>query len=59
MPMPATPGAPTGAGDRVFKELTANESMRLLASVAVGCVVFTDRALPAIRPVNHLVDAAT
>lgn len=30
--------------------------MRLLASVDHGRVVFTDRALPAIRPVNHLVD---
>ncbi|MCV7340701.1 pyridoxamine 5'-phosphate oxidase family protein [Mycobacterium haemophilum] len=31
--------------------------MRLLASVGHGRVVFTQRALPAIRPVNHLVDA--
>jgi len=30
--------------------------MRLLASVAYGRVVFTRGALPAIRPVNHLVD---
>jgi nitroimidazol reductase NimA-like FMN-containing flavoprotein (pyridoxamine 5'-phosphate oxidase superfamily) len=30
--------------------------MRLLASVAYGRVVFTLNALPAIRPVNHLVD---
>ncbi|MFR9775778.1 pyridoxamine 5'-phosphate oxidase family protein [Micromonospora sp. MS34] len=29
--------------------------MRLLASVRVGRVVFTQWALPAIRPVNHLV----
>jgi hypothetical protein len=30
--------------------------MRLLATVAYGRVVFTLNALPAIRPVNHLVD---
>jgi hypothetical protein len=30
--------------------------MRLLASVSIGRVVFTARALPAIRPVCHLVD---
>jgi nitroimidazol reductase NimA-like FMN-containing flavoprotein (pyridoxamine 5'-phosphate oxidase superfamily) len=32
------------------------EAMRLLASVGYGRVVFTLNALPAIRPVNHLVD---
>lgn len=31
-------------------------AMRLLASVSYGRVVFTQHALPAIRPVNHLVD---
>ncbi len=30
--------------------------MALLASVPIGRVVFTQRALPAIRPVNHLID---
>lgn len=30
--------------------------MRLLGSVGLGRVVFTMDALPAIRPVNHLVD---
>jgi nitroimidazol reductase NimA-like FMN-containing flavoprotein (pyridoxamine 5'-phosphate oxidase superfamily) len=38
-------------------ELDRGEAMRLLASVEVGRVVFTREALPAIRPVNHLVDA--
>lgn len=33
-----------------------DESMRLLASVEFGRVVFTLNALPAVRPVNHLVD---
>jgi hypothetical protein len=30
--------------------------MSLLASVPLGRIVFTARALPAIRPVSHLVD---
>lgn len=30
--------------------------MALLGSVPLGRVVFTHRALPAIRPVNHIVD---
>jgi len=37
-------------------ELNRAEAMRLLASVSYGRVVFTLDALPAIRPVNHLVD---
>lgn len=32
------------------------EAMRLLATVDYGRVVFTLNALPAIRPVNHLLD---
>jgi Pyridoxamine 5'-phosphate oxidase len=32
------------------------EAMRLLASVDYGRIVFTLNALPAIRPVNHLLD---
>jgi nitroimidazol reductase NimA-like FMN-containing flavoprotein (pyridoxamine 5'-phosphate oxidase superfamily) len=38
------------------QELARAEAMGLLASVAYGRVVFTLNALPAIRPVNHLVD---
>lgn len=48
-----------GAGTtsrRVLRELNQEESLRLLGSVSLGRVVFTDRALPAIRPVNHLLD---
>jgi hypothetical protein len=41
---------------RRLEELSARESMRLLATVSVGRVAFTARALPAIRPVNHLID---
>jgi pyridoxamine 5'-phosphate oxidase-like protein len=36
--------------------IPAHEAMLLLASVSYGRVVFTLKTLPAIRPVNHLVD---
>jgi hypothetical protein len=36
--------------------IETDEAMRLLASVSYGRVVFTLQTLPAIRPVNHLVD---
>jgi nitroimidazol reductase NimA-like FMN-containing flavoprotein (pyridoxamine 5'-phosphate oxidase superfamily) len=44
------------AESRQLQELSREESLRLLGSVPLGRVVFTDQALPAIRPVNHLVD---
>jgi Pyridoxamine 5'-phosphate oxidase len=37
-------------------ELTEGECWHLLGSVSIGRVVFTQRAMPAIRPVNHLID---
>jgi hypothetical protein len=42
--------------ERELAELPRDEALRLLGSVPFGRVVFTARALPAIRPVNHLVD---
>jgi nitroimidazol reductase NimA-like FMN-containing flavoprotein (pyridoxamine 5'-phosphate oxidase superfamily) len=51
-----------GAGvtpSRQVVELTRSESWELLAGAAVGRIVFTHHALPAIRPVNHLVDEDT
>jgi hypothetical protein len=42
-----------------MRELPRAEAMRLLASVPVGRLVFTHQALPAIRPVNHLVEDGT
>ncbi|GAA0906250.1 pyridoxamine 5'-phosphate oxidase family protein [Virgisporangium aurantiacum] len=36
--------------------LGPEKCLSLLASVPFGRVVFTQRALPAIRPVNHIVD---
>jgi len=38
------------------KRLSDAEAIRLLASVSYGRVVFTIKSLPAIRPVNHLLD---
>jgi nitroimidazol reductase NimA-like FMN-containing flavoprotein (pyridoxamine 5'-phosphate oxidase superfamily) len=46
----------TTAGTRRLEALTREESLRLLRSVSVGRLVFTHQALPAIRPVNHVVD---
>lgn len=45
-----------GDEPRSVVDLSRTESLRLLASVPFGRVVFTRDALPAIRPVNHLVD---
>jgi hypothetical protein len=45
--------------ERLMRELSRTEAMRLLASVPVGRLVFTHQALPAIRPVNHLVEDDT
>ncbi|MER6283129.1 pyridoxamine 5'-phosphate oxidase family protein [Streptomyces sviceus] len=45
-PIPAEPRRSTGI-DRA-------EALRLLGSVSVGRVVFTQHALPTIRPVNHV-----
>jgi Pyridoxamine 5'-phosphate oxidase len=41
---------------RRLEALPREESLRLLGSVSLGRVVFTNFALPAIRPVNHLVE---
>jgi hypothetical protein len=35
-------------------ELTRDESLRLLGSVSLGRIIFTSGALPAVRPVHHL-----
>ena len=42
--------------ERQLAELPKDEALRLLASVPFGRVVFTARALPAVRPVNHVLD---
>ena len=48
---PAVPFPP-----RRMVELGRADALRLLGSVPIGRIVFTRHALPAIRPVNHLVD---
>jgi nitroimidazol reductase NimA-like FMN-containing flavoprotein (pyridoxamine 5'-phosphate oxidase superfamily) len=40
-------------------ELTQAGSWQLLGSVSLGRIVFTRHAMPASRPVNHLVDDQT
>lgn len=37
-------------------ELTRDECLALISSVPVGRLVFTERALPAVTPVNFLLD---
>ncbi len=44
-----------GEGRRLVP-LSRQESIDLVGSVGFGRIVFTARALPAIRPVNHLLD---
>jgi nitroimidazol reductase NimA-like FMN-containing flavoprotein (pyridoxamine 5'-phosphate oxidase superfamily) len=36
--------------------LSVDEALKLLAGAPMGRVVFTHHALPAVRPVNHIVD---
>ncbi|UFR06823.1 pyridoxamine 5'-phosphate oxidase family protein [Streptomyces sp. Go40/10] len=37
-------------------DLDQAEALRLLGSVSLGRIVFTRQALPAVRPVNHILD---
>jgi hypothetical protein len=37
-------------------ELGSVEALRLLGSVSLGRIVFTQHALPTVRPVNHVLD---
>jgi nitroimidazol reductase NimA-like FMN-containing flavoprotein (pyridoxamine 5'-phosphate oxidase superfamily) len=60
-PGPAPRPAPAPAPPQIMQprqalELTEAECWQLLGSVSLGRVVFTHRAMPAIRPVNHLLD---
>lgn len=38
------------------EQLDRSEALRLLGTVSLGRIVFTRQALPAIRPVNHVVE---
>ncbi|WP_371591326.1 pyridoxamine 5'-phosphate oxidase family protein [Streptomyces sp. NBC_00513] len=42
---------------RQWEELGVDEALQLLGTVELGRIVFTRHALPAVRPVNHLLDA--
>lgn len=44
-----------GAGPRRTVRIERAEALRLLASAPFGRIVFTHDALPAVRPVNHLI----
>ncbi len=46
----------TMTGTRKLEALPREESLRLLRTVSLGRLVFSHLALPAIRPVNHVVD---
>lgn len=37
-------------------ELDRHEALRLLGTVGLGRIVFTEFAMPAVRPVNHILD---
>jgi nitroimidazol reductase NimA-like FMN-containing flavoprotein (pyridoxamine 5'-phosphate oxidase superfamily) len=41
---------------RRLEQLSRSQALELLASVPIGRLVFTQQALPAVRPVNHLVE---
>ena len=41
---------------RRLEQLSRSESLQLLGTVSIGRLVFTHQALPAVRPVNHLVE---
>ncbi|SDU76582.1 pyridoxamine 5'-phosphate oxidase family protein [Jiangella alkaliphila] len=45
-----------GVAPRRLTPLDSEEALRLVATISLGRIVFTAHALPAIRPVNHVVD---
>ncbi|MFD9366577.1 pyridoxamine 5'-phosphate oxidase family protein [Streptomyces sp. NPDC060020] len=48
---------PVGVPGRQMEELGADEALQLLGTAELGRIVFTRHALPAVRPVNHVLDA--
>ncbi|MET9855287.1 pyridoxamine 5'-phosphate oxidase family protein [Streptomyces sp. NPDC006450] len=46
----------SGTAVRRMRELDRDEALRLVATVSLGRIVFTQHALPAVRPVNHVVE---
>ncbi|MER6631252.1 pyridoxamine 5'-phosphate oxidase family protein [Streptomyces sp. NPDC000987] len=47
---------PIPVGPRHSVALDSAEALQLLGSVSFGRIVFTQHALPTIRPVNHVLD---
>lgn len=47
---------PVPVEPRRSTDLDSAEALRLLGSVSLGRIVFTRHALPAVRPVNHILD---
>ncbi|MFD2420438.1 pyridoxamine 5'-phosphate oxidase family protein [Amycolatopsis pigmentata] len=41
---------------RHLTQLDRDDALKLLAGVGFGRIVFTEHALPAIRPINHVID---
>ena len=54
--MKSANGANGHRGRRQMIEINRAESLALLGRVSLGRIVFTQNALPTVRPVNHLVD---
>lgn len=54
-PLRAREFGDTAAG-RHMRELDRAEALRLLSTVSLGRIVFTQHALPAVPPVNHLAE---
>ncbi|MGW7062697.1 pyridoxamine 5'-phosphate oxidase family protein [Streptomyces sp. NPDC054904] len=53
----ATAGSPAlDLPGRQMEELSADEALQLLGTAELGRIVFTRHALPAVRPVNHVLD---
>ncbi|TLQ48485.1 pyridoxamine 5'-phosphate oxidase family protein [Streptomyces marianii] len=51
-----TGGSRLTVAPRRMTRLDRVEALGLLGTVSLGRIVFTERALPAVRPVNHLMD---
>ncbi|MBW5484227.1 pyridoxamine 5'-phosphate oxidase family protein [Streptomyces bambusae] len=51
-----TPEDVVRVGARRMRPLQRAEALRLLATVSLGRIVFTRHALPAVRPVNHVLE---
>lgn len=60
-PVPATrePAPESALPPHAMQPLTRDEALALLAGAGFGRIVFSHHALPAIRPVNHILDGGS